>query len=201
MACLIALALLGAVSCSRPVGVPTIEGGTQPGQAPFRDDGGRSNSPSLADFSADRDSSSKAGNSIPFHDSQGLPVGTLLVIRLKNLISADAVKANNSFEAVIDEPVLGQGNTLIPRGAIATGYVESVGTSSVKANRGYIRLALATVHVGGSDLPVQASSLFVRQAPGKGVSASTIQLEKGRRLTFRLTEPLYASTQTLHAIR
>ena len=198
---LIASALLGTVSCSRPVGVPTVEGSTQSDQAPFRDDGTRSGNPSLADFSSARDGNPNAGNSVPFHDLRGIPVGTILIIRLKDLVSADTVVANNSFQAVVDEPVLGQGETLIPRGAIVTGHVESVGTSSVKPNRGYLRLVLATVHVGALDVPVQTASLFVRQAPGNGVSASKVQLEKGRRLTFRLTEPLYASTQTLHAIR
>ena len=55
--------------------------------------------------------------SLPFHDSNSLPAGTLLTVRLKNPISAEIPDANLAFEAVVDEPVAVEGNQLVPRGA------------------------------------------------------------------------------------
>jgi hypothetical protein len=87
------------------------------------------------------------------------------------------------------------GNILISRGAVVTGRVESARTSNLKPNRGYLRLALESVNVAGVDVPVQTASLFVRQSPQDDGSGSLIRLEKGRQLTFRLREPVYAANR------
>ena len=166
---------------------------------------GGSNSPN-ADLSNSLNSGTNPGSGLPFHDSQNLPAGTLLTVRLKNPISADNPGANAKFEAVVDEPVVIAGNPLIPRGVTVAGRVESAGTSNVRHNRGYVRLALDSMQFTGANLPIQTSSLFVRGnavdsamektgIPPAGTpsaqSPSAIRVEKGRRLTFRLTEPAY----------
>jgi hypothetical protein len=57
-------------------------------------------------------------------------------------------------------------------------------------------LTLETVNVDGRVLPLQTSSLFVHgnaseaAAAGGAASQQAVHLESGRRLTFRLTEPL-----------
>lgn len=188
------LALLCAVACSRPTGVPTADT-TQTDQAPFNDHGNGAAGDSASESSAAQPSGSSPIG-IPFHDSQSLPAGTLLTVRLKGPVTAGDSATEISFEAVVDEPVVIEGNTLIPRGTAAAGRIESARISKVKPNRGYVRLALASVHIGGLDLPVQTASLFARQTPQ---SDAVIRLEKGRRLTFRLTEPFYISTQRAQA--
>ena len=64
-----------------------------------------------------------------------------------------------------------------------------------------VRLALESVHMGGVDVPVQTASLFARQGPAADISPSTVRLEKGRRLTFRLTEPVLLAPQRTQASR
>jgi hypothetical protein len=195
------LALLWAVGCARPDGPPS-DGGTthaDPHQVPFEaGDGSLPNRPS--ELSAAKDSDPSSGSGLPFHDSQNLPAGTLLTVRLKNPIFADNPGPNATFEAVVDEPVMVAGNRLIPRGVTVAGRVESSGASNVRHNRGYVRLALDSIQFTDAKLPIQTSSLFVRGnagdlAPRSGVATSAspvaIRLEKGRRLTFRLTEPAY----------
>jgi len=187
-------ALLGEVGCSRPTGVPTADT-TPADQAPFNDHGSGAAGPSAVEPSAAQPGgSSQTG--LPFHDSQSLPAGTMLTIRLKGPVTVGDSAAEASFEAVIDEPVVIEGNTLIPRGTAASGRIESARISKVKPNRGYVRLALESVQIGGLDVPVQTASLFARQTPQND---AVIRLEKGRRLTFRLTEPLYVSTQRAQA--
>ena len=142
---------------------------------------------------------------LPFHNSQSLPAGTLLTVRLRNPISADDPGANARFEAVVDEPVVIEGNSVVPRGATVAGRVESALASNVRRNRGYVRLVLDSIHLAGVNLPIQTSSLFVRgnsgdTQTGQGEMAQ-IHLEKGRRLTFRLTEPVYVAASQRVASR
>ncbi len=189
------LALLSTVGCLGPAAAPTEEGTTQANQAPFHDGATAHDSPGLPASASAQNTSTTPGNSLPFHDSQNLPSGTLLTVQLKDSLSAAKPAAHDSFEATMDEPVVIDGNTLIPRGAAVVGRVESFSISTVRPNHGYIRLKLESVHVAGLDLPVQTASLFVRPAPRKGASSPTIRLDKGHRLTFRLAEPLYLATQ------
>jgi len=130
----------------------------------------------------------------------------LLTVRLKNPISADDPGANARFDAVVDEPVVIEGNRLVPRGATVAGRVESARASNVRRNRGYVRLVLDSIHVAGVNLPIQTSSLFVRGNSGDAqtgqAETAQVHLEKGRRLTFRLTESVYvAASQRVPADR
>jgi len=133
---------------------------------------------------------------VPFDESRNLPAGTMLTVRLKNQITADNPGFSGVFDAVVDEAILVEGNEFLPRGAGAAGRVESAHTSELRRNRGYVRLTLDSVNIRGRELPIQTASLFVRgdagetQPSGSGSSPQVLHLASGRRLTFRLTEPL-----------
>jgi hypothetical protein len=171
--------------------VPT-EGSTEANR-PFQDQGNIS-SKDPHDTSASGTAGSTPVTSPPFHDSQNLPAGTLLTVRLKDPITADTSSGNDSFQATLEQAVVVDGNILIPRGSNVVGRVQSAGTSKVKPSRGYVRLALETVHVAGLDVPVQTASLFAR-SPQNGSEGSPILLEKGHRLVFRLKEPVFVTFQ------
>lgn len=196
------LALLWAGACARPNELRNSSNASPAGQTqvPFHDSDDQAGRP--ADSSAAQDNGPSAAN-LPFHDPQNLPAGTLLTVRLNAPISSDNPAANATFEAVVDQPVVIDGNKLIPRGAGVSGRVESARTSNLKRNRGYVRLVLESIHLSGASLPVQTTSLFVRgsaadaqiglKVPSGAPSATGIRLEKGRLLTFRLTEPVYVA--------
>lgn len=204
------LALVWAAGCARPAGLQSGDGAAHADQhpVPFHDGEGTPVA-RQGGTPAAQDSSLNPETGLPFHDPQNLPAGTLLTVRLKNPISAENPGANGTFEAVVDEPVVIEGNRLVPRGATVAGRVESARASNLSRNRGYVRLALDSIHLAGVNLPIQTSSLFVRgnagdtqvpqgDVPQSEAPAAVIRLEKGRRLTFRLTEPAYvaASQQT-----
>ena len=222
------LALLWAAGCARPAGLQSSASAPPADQhpVPFHDGDATPSRP--GDASATQDNGLNPETGLPFHDPQNLPAGTLLTVRLMNPISAENPVANATFEAVIDEPVLVEGNKLIPRGVTVAGRVESARASNLRRNRGYVRLALDSIHLAGANLPIQTSSLFVRgnaadtrvlqghapqgeatqadtpqiEGPQSEASAAVIRLEKGRRLTFRLTEPVYvAASQRTRADR
>ena len=193
------------IACSRPVGLHGNDGAAQAdkSQVPFQDGPVQDGSGAGASDpnSQPQDHSQKAEGGLPFRDSQSLPVGTLLTVRLKNAISTDAPSASSTFEAVVEEPVTIEGTTLVPRGASVAGRVESARASKIRGNRNYVRLRLDSIGVAGRDLPVQTSSLFahgdasVTPLTGDATPAALIHLEKGHRLTFRLTEPVYIASQ------
>ena len=178
------LALLFVAACSRPAGIPT-EGSTQTNQTPFQAEGGDSSSLTLPPKASSE-------NGLPFHEPPDLPAGTMLTVRLESAVRAGDSLSEDSFAAIVDEPVVIEGNILIPQGASVAGRIESVRISKVKPGRAYVRLSLESVHVRGLDIPVQTASLFTRPTPQ---SDDLIHLEKGRRLTFRLTEPAPLNAQ------
>ncbi len=196
------LAVLWAGGCARPNELRNSSNASPAGQpqVPFHDSEDQAGRPT--DSLGAQDNGPNSGGNLPFHDPQNLPAGTLLTVRLNAPISSDKPAGNATFEAVVDQPVVIDGNKLIPRGAAVSGRVESARTSNLKRNRGYIRLVLESIHLSGASLPVQTASLFVRgsaadaialKVPSSGPSASGIRLEKGRLLTFRLTEPIYVA--------
>jgi hypothetical protein len=180
------LILLVGVGCSRPVTVPN--------DAAFQAGSGKPASSEPVNPSLAVGESSAAANKLPFREQENLPAGTLISVRLSHPISISGSTENSSFEAVVVDPVVVEGATLIPKGTPVTGRVESARTSQLKPNRGYVRLTLASVHAGGIDVPVQTASLFARQTTSADQSAPAIGLEKGRRLTFSLTEPVYIAS-------
>ena len=192
--------MLFAASCSRPAGTDDSSAQTTQPPVPFQEGtGNTSTSSHPIEVPPKRPVNGETG--LPFRDDQSLPAGTLLTVRLKSPITAENPGPSGTFEAIVDEPLVIEGNTLIPRGAIAAGRVEAARSSQMKRNRGYVRLILDSIDVSGRDLPVQTSSLFARGNFGDpgGVegdgSAPVIHLEKGRRLTFRLTEPIFVAAQ------
>jgi hypothetical protein len=192
------LALLWTSSCARPAGPQSDDAVVHADQNPVPFHDGESAASAPQDSPAAQNPGSNPETGLPFHDPTNLPAGTLLTVRLKNPISAENPAANGTFEALVDEPIVIEGNKLVPRGATVVGRVESARASNVKRNRGYVQLVLNSIHLSGVSLPIQTSSLFVRgnagnvptvETPPGEASPVMIRLEKGRRLTFRLTEP------------
>ena len=213
---LVLLPLFWNAGCSRPAGLSSADGAAPADQhpVPFHDGDGSKPAPDAGASAAAQDRKLKPENGLPFRDPlpgpRSLPVGTLLTVRLKESVCADNPEASATFEAVVDEPVMIEGNTLVPRGARVFGRVESARPSPARASavrpsaapasgvkgNGYVRLTLNSIDIAGKDLRLQTSSLSVRgNSAGHDASFGLITLEKGRRLTFWLTEPVYVALQ------
>jgi hypothetical protein len=119
-----------------------------------------------------------------------IPAGALLTVRLRvPLVAGSGFK--ESFEALLDEPLIVDGNILIRRDAIVAGEIESAHVSKTGPDRGYVRLTLNSVEVDGTSVPIHTASLFARQLSTAPRDSVTIRLEKGRRLTFRMKEQIF----------
>jgi hypothetical protein len=192
------------VSCSRPGGLrPDSPTQADQRQVPFENSSNTPGNAAGGVSSPDQNKGQKGEAALPFRDTQDLPAGTLLTVRLKNSVSSENPGQSLMFGAVVDEPVRVEGNTLVPRGTRVAGRVESARTSQMKRNRGYIRLTLDAIDLDGRQLPVQTSSLFVhgntpQMNPADAAdSPQVIHLESGRRLTFRLIEPVSIASSPL----
>lgn len=113
-----------------------------------------------------------------------LPSGTLLTVQLESPLSTADVRDGDTFTASVAAPLAIDGDPLIERGAVATGHVESV---RAHAGSGYFQLKLSTIAVEGRQLSLQTSSLF---AQATSQHQDGVRVQKGRRLTFRLTSPV-----------
>jgi hypothetical protein len=96
-----------------------------------------------------------------------VPAGTPIGIRLQNSISSASANSGDHFEAVIDEPVVIDGQVVIPKGANAIGRVVAAKSSGRLHDPGYLRLALSSVTIEGKEVSVQTSSIFAKGSSHK----------------------------------
>jgi len=178
--------LLLALGCTRPTPDLPAETATQGTATPFQ-----GQTPTDVATTDQPASAGEQDTSLPFHNSDAVPAGTLLTVRLKAPV--DVVSGSKTrFEALLDEPVTVEGNALIPRDAMFSGEMESAQVSKSHPDRGYLRLTLSSVQVDGVSVPIRSASLYVRPQPSDAAAQSvTFRLEKGRRLTFRVKEEVF----------
>jgi len=144
----------------------------------------------------------------------GIPAGTVLAIRIRSAISSASSQAGDSFEAVLDAPIMIQGEILAPSGAPVTGKVMTAKSSGGTGDPGYLRLTLTAISIHGKKLLLQTSSLFTKASvyagqamPALGTVSQTsgsapaedVEFPAGHRFSFRLTEalPLQAEVASL----
>ncbi len=143
----------------------------------------------------------KSAGVVPFHGSHPriLPSGTLLTVQLVGSLSASKVHAGDAFAAAVAAPIAVDGVTLVDRGTGVTGRVESAQSEIDRARAmGYFELTLDAITVAGKPVALQTSSLFARgtiqpsivSSGSSNIRSNSIRVQKGRRLTFRLTAPV-----------
>jgi hypothetical protein len=127
----------------------------------------------------------KVANSLPFGPAaRTLPSGTLVTVQLENTLSTAKVRAGDAFAASVAAPLAIDGDRLVERGTAATGHIESVRS---RAGAGYFQLTLNAITVEGKPVLLQTSSLYARATAQQ---PDGVRVQKGRRLTFRLTSPV-----------
>ena len=194
--------LFAASGCSRPDVIPGDPNSAQTELRPSLQPASDQTVPELSRTGVHWPASRPSATGNDFRGTlQGLPAGTLLTVRLKTSVYASTSPAEGFFEAVLEHPVVMDGNIIIPKGANVAGRVESAQTSRIKPNRGYVRLALQSVDIGDRRVALQTASLFAREAPLGSQPISVIHLEQGRRLTFRLAETADTSKASVPVTR
>jgi hypothetical protein len=144
-----------------------------------------------------------------------VPAGTTVTVRLQYPVSSARDHAGETFAAVLDEPIVVNGQTIAERGTPVMGRIVEAAPGTSAAIPGYLRLALSSIMIGHNVAVVQTSSQFAKGGShqraslvnggivGRGgrllsaaaandgsAGARDISIGPERRLTFRLTEPL-----------
>jgi len=96
-----------------------------------------------------------------------IPSGTAITVRLQNAVSSATSTPGDQFAAVLDQPIVVDGETVAPTGAQVAGRVVAARRSGRLTHPGYLRIALASVMVNGKAIPIQSSSVMVAGASHK----------------------------------
>ena len=96
-----------------------------------------------------------------------IPSGTEIVVRLRSSISSATANPEDSFRAMLDEPIVVGGETIVPRGALLTGRIVAAKASGQPQEAGYLRLTLTSISIGGKSQRVHTSSIFVKGGGGE----------------------------------
>jgi len=136
-----------------------------------------------------------------------LPEGTPLTVCLQRDLSSASAHPGDSFAALLDTPIVMDGQILVARGAAVSGRVLDARHSAGPSEPGYLRLALVALTVGGKAAAIETSSLFAKGGPREdrnsammdpaasvgtvpGTSPKEIVVTPQRRLSFRLSQPV-----------
>lgn len=85
------------------------------------------------------------------------PIGTPIVVRLTSPLSSAATHSGDTFEAVLDGPILVQGQILVQPGAPVLGRVTAANPFQPPKHAGYLRLTLSSISTNNSTLAVRTS--------------------------------------------
>jgi len=125
-----------------------------------------------------------------------IPEGTFLTVRLSKPLSSVSAHAGDGFEGAIDEPVVVDQQTLLPRGAKVSGRVLDAKSADGPRNPGYLRVTLVSVNAAGRTVLIDTSSIFAKAAPrpsaagGPESAPNDVLFTPDRRLTFRLAQAI-----------
>lgn len=147
------LGLAAALGCDRQSAVPVIASemnrGPDGNRLPF-------------DREAQEDGISPSSSVIP--PGAQIPAGTPVTIRLKNSVSSATAIADDTFEAVLEEPVVINGRIVAARGTLVTGRVVDARPMKQIQAPGYLRLALSSMVIQGKPTVLRTSSNFLKGA-------------------------------------
>jgi hypothetical protein len=125
--------------------------------------------------------------------SSSIPAGTAIIVQLQSPLSSAKARLGDQFQAVLDEPIVIQGQTLAPNGTEIMGRVLAAKFSGPH-EPGYLRLTVSSMVLNGKAVHVHASSVFAKGGPREparsGSTAKDVQFSTGRRLTFHLIQPV-----------
>jgi hypothetical protein len=113
-----------------------------------------------------------ASSTLPFQHSDPsqsvtMPSGTELIVRLQSSISSATAASGEHFDAVLDEPIEINGQTVLPRGSDITGHIVAARRSGRLQDPGYLRLALDSVTANGKSVQLETSTIFIEGSSHK----------------------------------
>jgi hypothetical protein len=94
--------------------------------------------------------------------STKLPEGTPIAVHLKSEISSRSAHSGDTFSAILDEPILVDGQSLVASGAAVTGRVIEAKAALGPLEPGYLRIVLVSLDLRGRRVMIYTSSIFAK---------------------------------------
>lgn len=92
-------------------------------------------------------------------ETLSIPAGTPLTVRLQSAVSSASAQSGDTFEAVLDEPIVVRGDTVVPRGADVTGRVVTANAGGHLHKPAYLSLTLVSLAWHGNHMRVNTSTV------------------------------------------
>jgi predicted small lipoprotein YifL len=157
MVCAVLVLLLAACGHPQPTLIPAADNSA----ASPADPDTRADSDQELPFSKRADGDSAATTNF------SLPEGTIIAVRLQNSVSSATAVSGQSFDAVLDEPLVIDGRTVAERGAPVVGRVVAAQHSGHLDQPAYLRLALSSIKIGDRRVPLESTTVALRAASHK----------------------------------
>jgi len=146
----VVLGLMLTVGCSRQSAVPVSASSRPPGdQEPLP-------------FAQTARATGISPTSAVIPPGAHIPAGTPVTVHLRSRLSSATARTGDAFEAVLDEPIVVNGQVLAERGAPVNGRIIEAKAAGVQGSPGYLRLTLDSITIQGEALPAQSSSTFAK---------------------------------------
>jgi hypothetical protein len=162
---------------------------------------GAANSADAQKLPFDRQSSSTgvSPSQVLVPSSTKLPEGTPIPIRLQSALSSASAHAGDTFNAIVDEPVVIDGQTIVAAGTPVIGRVLEAKPSASSPGHapepGYLRIVLVSLKADGRAVMIETSSIFAkggsreeRNLANASARDKDIVFGVGRHLNFRLAQ-------------
>jgi hypothetical protein len=98
----------------------------------------------------------------PRQPAISVPAGTPLTVRLQTPVSSASSEPGEIFDAVLDEPLVVNGETIAPRGAAVRGRVTIARRSGRLHHPGQLGLTLVSMSLGNQDVPLETSHIYAK---------------------------------------
>ena len=118
-----------------------------------------------------------------------VPAGTPVTVHLNSAISSATTHAGETFDAVLDEPIIVNGQVVAERGATVTGRVMEAKAARLAKAPGYLRLTLDTISVNGQALRAVTSSTFAKGVSVRKRGVALAGNESGRSVLLGTAVP------------
>lgn len=96
-----------------------------------------------------------------------IPAGTSITIRLQQGLSSASSVAGERFDAVLDQPLVAQDQTVVPVGTEVLGHVVLARRSGRLRHPGELALTLDTIVINQQKVPIVTSDIVARGASHK----------------------------------
>jgi hypothetical protein len=143
------MALLISVACSRQAAIETLD----------------DPSPDNSQLPFERTPNRKGISPTATIRGLGIPAGTPVAVRLQTPLSSESAHPGDPFQAFLDEPIIIEGQVVVPRDSVVSGRVVAARPFDGLQHPGYLRLTLYAIAIGDNSQAVETTSRFVKGGP------------------------------------